>query len=296
MCWSVQKTLEWAAGKLQQSVTGEPPESELWTPKLDAEVLLAHCLDQPREFLLTHPGFLLPEPDLNRFQKMIDRRTKREPVAYITGIKEFWSSPFFVRPGVLIPRPETEILVQGVVDLWKGRSFSRPAILDLGTGSGNIAVALAKEIGDARIVATDVSPVALETAIENARKNHVEDRIQFVQTSLLDGLSSASPPFDFIASNPPYIPDSDREKCPLEVREYEPPMALFVKGTGIYFFHKIIRETPKHLRPNGFLCFEIGFDQKEDVKKLFRNQPEFGEPGCLEDLSGYPRVIFARRI
>lgn len=296
MSWSVQKSLEWAAGKLQQSVMGETPESALWTPRLDAEVLLAHCLSQPREFLLTHPNFILPEPDLNQFQKMINRRIKREPVAYITGVKEFWSSPFFVRPGVLIPRPETEILVQAIVDLWKGQGLSRPAILDLGTGSGNIAVALAQEIADARIVATDVSPIALETAIKNARQNRVEDRIQFLQTSLLGGISSVSSQFDFIVSNPPYIPDSDREKCPPEVREYEPSVALFLKGTGIHFFHKIIQEAPKYFRSNGFLCFEIGFDQKETVEKLFRNHPEFGEPECLEDLSGHPRVIFSRRI
>jgi release factor glutamine methyltransferase len=296
MPWSIRQALDWGVDRLRESVSGSSADSEFLTPTLDAEVLLAHCLNRSREFLLTHPKFPLPEEDRRRFQALIGRRARREPVVYITGIKEFWSLPFLVRPGVLIPRPETEILVQGVFDLCREKGLARPDILDVGTGCGNIAVALAAEMAGARVVATDVSPLALETARENARRNGVIDRVRFVRTSLLDGISPSVPAFDFIVSNPPYVPASDRERLLPEVREYEPGEALFVEGRGILFFQHLIGEGPKYLRPGGFLCFEIGFDQKGEVERLFRDRSEFEAPVFRNDLSGRPRTVFARRI
>lgn len=296
MGFTVRSALTWALDLLKNVSPGPTPGEQIPSyPLLDSEVLLAHILGKTREFLHTHPDHPVSDREMDEFRRAVTRRQKNEPVAYITGVREFWSLPFRVRPGVLIPRPETEILVQAVLDRWKAFGPDDPRILDVGTGSGNIAVSLAVEIPRAKILATDVSPAALGAALQNALAQNLSGRVRFVRASLFDGISPGNSPFDFIVSNPPYVPESEWGLCSPEVREYEPKEALFVPGSGTRFHGELIRGTPSFLRKNGCLFLEIGIGQAEEVAGMFRSRPEFGEPEIRSDYAGIPRVVFAER-
>lgn len=296
MGYTVRSALTWALDALKTIRPGPTPGERIpLAPLLDAEVLLAHCMGKTREFLHTHPAHPLSEGETDEFRRAVTRRQKNEPVAYLTGVREFWSLPFRVRAGVLIPRPETEILVQAVLDRWKTYGPDRPRILDIGTGSGNIAVSLAVEIPRAEVFATDVSPAALDAASQNTLAQNLSGRVRFVRTSLFDGISPGSRPFDFIVSNPPYVPESEWGLCSPEVREYEPREALFVPGSGTGFHERIIREAPPFLRKKGVLFLEIGIGQADEVAWIFRTGPEFGQPETRSDYAGIPRVVFAER-
>lgn len=260
------------------------------TPRLDAEVLLSHFLKIDRLVLITEPQRSLTEDEVRDFIFWVERRTLGEPVAYITGRKEFWSLPFEVNPDVLIPRPETELLVEETIKEAAGSKEIR--ILDLGTGSGAIAVALAHELRNATLVATDISPMALMTAERNARTNGVADRITFLLGDLLSPVVGF---FDIIVSNPPYISEEDFPLLPVGVKGYEPSSALLAGPDGTGVLRRIIEAAPTFLKPGGSLLLEIGARQRDAVALLL-GRAGLIEPVFRRDYAGYWRVALARKV
>lgn len=257
--------------------------------RLDAEMLMAETLRIERSRLLLNRDGALDHATLARFHALVGRRTAGEPVSYITGRREFWSLDFIVTPAVLTPRPETEILVETALKLIAAKPA--PLILDLGTGSGAIAVSLAKEIRSAEISATDISEEALEVARANVRCHNVEDRISFVAGDLFAAVAGMK--FDAIVSNPPYIRRGDIESLPREVRDFEPRVALDGGADGLDFYRRIARETPGYLSADGWIAVEIGAGMAEDVARLFTDAG-FDEVRIEKDLAGLERVLSAR--
>jgi release factor glutamine methyltransferase len=264
----------------------------LASPRLDTEVLLAHVLQTDRLYLFSNPDRRLTEAEAAAFRDLAVRRCQGEPVAYLLGRKEFWSLVLEVNARVLIPRPDTEILVEEVLRVCTACVFENPAILDLGTGSGAIAVALAAELPQARIMATDLSPDAIALARRNARRHGVEQRMMFLAGDLFAPLSGK---FDIIASNPPYISEVDFRRLPTGVRDYEPSMSLLAGPEGMAFHERIIAGSADALKTGGWLCLEIGASQREQVEALLRQRCCFDEICFRRDYAGFDRVAMARR-
>lgn len=256
--------------------------------RLDAELLMRHVLGKDRAWLLTH-GDNEAEPDLwQAYFALLRRRMRGEPIQYITGEAEFYGLPFRVTPDVLIPRPETEHLVERAIQLARESQGAR--IVDVGTGSGAIAVAIAHAMHSQRVTAIDVSKDALRVARENASRNGVD--VRFLQGDLLAPVAGEQ--FDIVVSNPPYVPNTDRALMAVEVREYEPAVALFGGEDGLDVYRRLIPAAHDALVPGGFIALEIGFKQAEAIERLlaasgFRNI-EF-----TPDLQGIPRVACAQR-
>jgi len=261
--------------------------------RLDAEVLLAHCLQCDRMEFLKNPDRLVSEEQFARFQRFLERRLKGEPVAYLTGRKAFWNFILDVNPTVLIPRPDTEIIVEETLSLCRENKSASFRILDIGTGSGAIAIALASELPQAFIVATDISQAALETARKNAAKFDFENRITFRWGNLFEPVEGF---FDIIVSNPPYIALKDYEQLPAGVKDFEPSQALMAGPSGLDFHEKIIRQAPTFLKKNGWLLLEIGAKQESDVRGLLAAEGDFDSVTTRLDYAGLPRVIKARRV
>jgi release factor glutamine methyltransferase len=264
----------------------------LATPRLDAEVLLSRCLKADRLSLYAHPEKILAEKDLHEFHGWVARRQAGEPVAYIIGQKEFWSLPFEVNNNVLIPRPETEILVEAILKVYSGTGCNHLMILEVGTGSGAISVALASELEDARIVATDISREALSVALRNARKNSVEHRISFRWGSLFEPVSEK---FDIIVSNPPYISEEEFDRLPWGVRGFEPKVALLAGMGGTAVHRDIIWQGAFHLKEEGRLFVEIGTDQKDRVQEMLKESSLYNDVAFIRDYAGVDRVFTAIR-
>lgn len=262
-------------------------------PAGDAEVLLCGLLGWDRARLHAHPEGELPAALLPRLEEAASRRERREPLAYITGEKEFWSLPFQVGAGVLVPRPETELLVERAAALL--REAGAPRVLDLGTGCGAIAVALARELPRARVTATDVSEEALRYARRNARRNGVEGRVRFLRADLFAGLRGG-PAFDLILSNPPYVPSPDIERLMPEVSRHEPVGALDGGPDGMRFLRAIVREAPARLRPAGCLLLEMAPDQIPRCAADVRLTRAFREPWVRRGLGGRDRVLEAVKV
>ncbi|MBI4583100.1 MAG: peptide chain release factor N(5)-glutamine methyltransferase [Planctomycetes bacterium] len=268
------------------------------TPRLDAELLLAHAMETTRLELYTGFRKVVEAAERARFRSLVARRSRCEPVAYILGTKEFYSLPLEVNPAVLIPRPETELLVDRVLAEAKkwppAPSGQAPLrILDIGTGSGNIAIALAVQLKEAQITAVDLSPAALEVARRNARRHGVEERIEFVQGDLFP--EPAAPElFRAVVSNPPYVAASEFPRLMRDVRDYEPELALVDKksGSGLGFYHAIASRARQRLASQGFLALEIGDTQAKAVEKLLR-EAAWLRLQITSDYAGIPRVITA---
>lgn len=253
------------------------------SPKLDSEFLLAEALKTPRLNLLLSQGDEVPSPAADCFRALLNRRAGREPLQYILGTESFFGLPFRVSPHVLIPRDDTEALCERALEVLKKDG----AVLDLCTGSGALAVAIAHTRQDARVSACDLSPDALSVARSNAALNGVS--VQFFEGDLFAAVGDQT--FDLIVSNPPYIPDGDIASLQEEVR-FEPRMALAGGGDGLDFYRRIAKEAPLHLNENGWLCLEIGDTQGEDVMALLT--PHFDSVTLHPDLSGHPRVVRGR--
>ena len=262
------------------------------TARLDAEVLLLHCLKTDRLWLYTHQEAMLAEKDLYAFQGWVTRRCAGEPVAYIIGQKEFWSLLFEVNKDVLIPRPETELLVEAIVDAYSSDCGRPLNILEIGTGSGAISVALASELKNAHIVATDISQGALRVAIRNARSNGVDDRISFVWGSLFEPVCGK---FDVIASNPPYIGEDEFELLPLGVRGFEPRIALAAGMEGTQFHRDIIMVGAFFLKQEGRIFLEIGAKQASVITDIMNKSDYYEEIAVISDYAGVERLVTARR-
>lgn len=262
------------------------------SPRLDAEVLLSHFIKTDRINLYAHPEKTLTEEELCQFNSLIARRRAGEPVAYIVGRKEFWSLPFFVSREVLIPRPETEILVEAILREYSSGDCKHLVILEIGTGSGAISVALASELKNARIVATDSSRAALRIAIKNARGNRVEPQISFRWGSLFEPVSEK---FDIIVSNPPYISEDEFESLPQGVREFEPRSALVAGTEGTALHRDIITQGAFYLKERGRLFLEMGAGQKGRIVEMLEGLNLYDDIVFILDYSGVERVFTARR-
>jgi release factor glutamine methyltransferase len=263
------------------------------TARLDAEVLLAHALGRSRTRLLAALRDALPDGVVEVFEPLLARRIRREPVAYITGLQEFWSLDFVVSPDVLIPRPETELMVEIAARWLRERSTARTRVADIGTGSGCIAVALAHEVPGAEVWASDLLPAALAVARINAARLGVADRIRFVAGDLLAPLTDAAP-FDLICSNPPYVATADAGALQPEL-SYEPATALFADDEGLAVIRRLLVNAPALLARAGALLIEIGCGQADAVRALAADAG-FGRVEISADCAGIPRVLVASEV
>jgi release factor glutamine methyltransferase len=242
-----------------------------------------------RAYLHAHPEHELTADERGRYQHALTERASGIPTQYITGHQEFWGMDFIVAPAVLIPRPETEHLIETVLPL--ARKIEHPQIADVGTGSGCIALTLAKELSGAEIHAIDISPAALEVAQVNAVRLQLQNRVQFHEADLLNGFESAS--FDFVVSNPPYVGRSEEDQVQLEVRKFEPPQAVFAGETGIETIAKLVPQAWTVLKTGGWLAMEIS---GTIVKLVEAELKGWGDVSIIKDLQQIPRVAVARKV
>lgn len=262
------------------------------SPRLDAEVLLAHVLNCRRLSLYIDAEKILSLEKILRFDELITCRLKKIPVAYLTGTREFMGLSFAVNEHVLIPRPDTEILTEGVGEFLRGLGKA-VTFVDLGTGSGAICISILKFVKAARAAAVDISAEALTVAKFNAQKFHVDDRLEFFQGDMFAPLAGKI--FNAIVSNPPYIPTGELETLQAEVTR-EPRLALDGGADGLNFYRRIITDAPKFLVAGGLLAFEVGINQADAVKNLLVDNGCFDEPETWRDLSNVERVVTAQRL
>jgi len=254
----------------------------------DADVLLMHTRKKSRAWLMAHGDELLSDELFLSYTELLERRRRGEPIQYITGETEFYGLPFRVTPEVLIPRPETEHLVEKVIEL--AARFEQPRIVDVGTGSGAIAVALVHKLQQASITAIDLSRSALAIARENAKRNEVD--LRFLDGDLLAPVAGEC--FEIVVSNPPYVPSGDRATLSVEVREYEPALALFAGDDGLDVYCRLIPAAFGALVPGGYVALEIGYGQSKAITELLA-KAGFEQIEFVPDLQGIPRVASARR-
>lgn len=266
---------------------------KLASPRLDAEVLLARYLHVDRVALYKDPDRMLTSEETAGFQAWIDRRRAGEPVAYITGRKEFWSLDLDINKEVLIPRPDTEILVEEILKEYAVSDTRNLRLLDVGCGSGAIVIALATELKNALFEACDISETAVALALRNARNCDVDHRIAFRVGDLFAPLSGL---FDGIVSNPPYIDEGLYQTLSREVKDFEPPTALLGGPDGLIFHRRLIREGKAYLKEGGRLYMEMGAGQADKVAAFIRNEPGYGDIVIRQDYGGIERCISARRI
>jgi release factor glutamine methyltransferase len=260
----------------------------------EAGSLLSHVTGHDRTHVITHADEGLTPGQLSALRAAVSRRAAGEPLQYITGRQEFYGLEFEVTSDVLIPRPETELLVEAALELLKGAAS--PLVCDVGTGSGCIAVALLHERGDARCLALDISPEALRVAGRNAERHGVGDRMLRLASDCLEALGAeeyADLRFDLVASNPPYVAEADVVSLQREVRDHEPRVALTPGGDGLSVIRRLLSEAPRRLKPGGHLLLEIGFDQHEQVAALI-NPRTWRLLEIHKDLQGIPRIVALR--
>jgi release factor glutamine methyltransferase len=282
--WTIRALLAWTADFLRSKGNDDA--------KREAEILLAHVLGCDRIHLFTRYEEQPAEAERTKFRELIQRRVAGWPVAYLVGSRGFYLLDFEVNPAVLIPRPDTEVLV--LEALKRLKPLGAPEVLDLGTGSGCIAISLAHQKKDARVTATDVSPDALDVARRNAAKTKVADRIAFLQGDLFAPLPPGSQ-FDLIASNPPYVAQGEFPSLAPDVRDHEPRLALDGGPDGLAFYRRIAKDAPALLKPGGSLLLEVGYTQDEAVRGLLAERPELEVGPTLKDTGGHPRVVTARK-
>jgi release factor glutamine methyltransferase len=258
---------------------------------LDARLLAQHVLGWSAERFLTDGHAQAPDGFVPHYQTLVERRVTREPLAYIVGAREFWGLELEVTPDVLIPRPATELIVEAVLELYRDRN-ARLRVADVCTGCGCVAVAIAHERPAARIVATDISPEALEVARRNAGRHGVDDRVSFRHGDLLSGFEGE---FDAIVANPPYVLDGAREALQPEVRDFEPAVALFGGREGLDLVTRLVADAPKHLSPGGHLIFEFGLGQDVEIEELLGGSAALELVELRRDLQGIARTAVARR-
>jgi release factor glutamine methyltransferase len=277
---------EWLRQGEAQLSQGPHPERA----RRDAETLLLHVVRIERASMLARWNEKLDAGEAAHFQVLLDRRLAGEPLQYITGNTEFYGLPFRVAPGVLIPRPETEHLVEKVLSL--AANFPTPRIIDVGTGSGVLAIVLARHLPHAQIAATDLSSSALAIARENASRNGVFHRIRFLEGDLVAPVHRET--FEIVVSNPPYIPEIDRPTLAVEVRDHEPALALFAGIDGLDIYRRLIPASFGALIPGGFLALEIGYGQSTAIQSLLRGAG-FHQVEFFPDLQNIPRIACAQR-
>ena len=257
------------------------------SPKLKARLLLQYILDKPRQYIIVYDNKEIDKQQQWQYFVNIEKLTKGVPLQHITHRQEFMKMDFFVDENVLIPRPDTEILVEEVIKI--ARKYNSPRILDLCTGSGAIAISLKKFVPNADITAVDISEKALEIAQRNAKK--LETKINFLKSDLFDKLDNKK--FDIIVSNPPYIRKDEIKKLSEEVQK-EPKIALDGGEDGLDFYRIITEQAINYLKTGSFLCFEIGYNQKNDVIKIIEDEQNYKNTYCKKDLYGNDRIIITQ--
>ena len=288
-----------------KKATTELNEKNIESANLKARMLIEYVLYKPRQYIVANDMEELTIEQKNRYFELVEKLKMNIPLEHIINKKEFMGLNFFVNENVLIPRQDTEVLVEEVINIVnkldlnkedKSTCLQKIKILDLCTGSGAIAISLAKYIENALVVATDISERALEVAIRNAKENNME--VIFIKSDLFEKFekdeTSAKDKFDVIVSNPPYIKKEVIEKLDEQVKK-EPIIALDGGAEGLDFYKKIVKEAHKYLNENGFLCLEIGYDQKEEVTNLIKNEKIYKDIYCIKDLNGNDRVIVAKK-
>ena len=282
--WTIIKLLQWAASYLKTH--------DIDSPRATGEILLAHALKCERIALYLNYDQPLIGDELQVFKTLIQRRIRREPVAYILGVKEFWSLDFEVTRDVLIPRPETECLVETALDTLSRLAPSQSwRILDIGTGSGAIIIALAVQQPRHTYFASDRSIPAVRVARRNAKRHNLDGLIHFFNADWLKALNPNPSAFDMIISNPPYIPSGVIDGLQPEIHSYEPTAALDGSGDGLKCFKEIIAAAHRYLEPDGVLLLEIGYDQRDDVRRLVDDSGHYKDFKCTNDYSGHNRVV-----
>ena len=281
-------------------------EASVPSHTLAAELLLMHALGRDRTWLYTHPEAVLEPAGSEKYFALIARRAAGEPTQYLTGKQEFWGLEFEVMPAVLIPRPETEHVMEVAlarlgprglkIHMDTGLSRERLRVADVGTGSGCLAISLAYELPHAEVFATDISAPALEVARRNATRHALADRIHFLQSDLLEALRRDSHSFDLIVSNPPYVGRDEAAELQREVRDHEPDAALFAGPTGVEIYARLIEEAGELLRPGGMLVLELGYNSAEHVRAILAEQKCWANVSFTNDLAGISRVAAADHI
>ena len=288
--WTVRRLLEWTSGFFTRK--------NVDAPRLSAELLLAHVLNVPRIKLYTDYERVLAERDLAAFRALVQRAGEQEPIGYLTGKAHFFNLEFEVGPGVLIPRPDTETLVENVLQLARNTpGFEAPRVLDLCTGSGCIAAAIAQRLKNASITAIDKSEKAVAIARRNVERLGLNDRIAVAQGDLYEPLSRMIDvaPFNLIVSNPPYVPTSHMERLDRNVRDYEPPEALDGGIDGLVLHRRILEGATDRLLPGGRIYLEIGWEQGTASREAASIYADFDDVRVLKDYAGHDRVLTARR-
>jgi release factor glutamine methyltransferase len=268
-------------------------ENDVPSPRLNAELLLLFVLSRERAYLYAHPERELTPDEQSNFDEVVRERARGCPTQYITGHQEFWGLDLLVSPAVLIPRPETEHVVETVLELVKEYRFDGPGrlkLVDVGTGSGCIALAMASELPHAEIHACDISEEALEIARVNAARLALGGKVLFRKSDLLSVYAGEH--FDFVISNPPYVGECDADKVQKQVREFEPRVAVFSGREGMEIYRRLVPQAHKHLRPGGWLVAEIGYSEEDNVRNLLAG---WAEIQVTPDLQGIPRVVAARK-
>jgi release factor glutamine methyltransferase len=284
--FSIARAIVEAAQILRQAGV---PES-----RREAASLLEHVTGHDRTFMITHAETALASSDVRSLRNLVERRAAGEPLQYITGHQEFYGLDFEVTPDVLIPRPETELLVETALELLD--KTTQPArICDVGTGSGCVSVAILHERPTVQAIGLDISVPALRVAARNAARNNVRERLVLVASDCFNAIDSRSTRFSMIVSNPPYITEDAFTHLQREVREHEPRMALTPEGDGLRIIRRLITDAPRFLDTGGYLLMEIGFDQHEAVRDLI-NRQSWELLDIHKDLQGIPRIVVLRKI
>lgn len=277
--WTVKELLEWTSNYFK--------EKNIKEARLEAEILLARVLGKDRVYLYSNYDAPVNQDERSIFREFIKRRARKEPLAYITGAKEFMSLEFKVNPNVLIPRPESEIIVEKAIDLFKDQPCT---ICDIGTGSGALAISMAHYLPLARVFATDISKQALETARENAASLQVG--VEFLEGDLLSPFLDKEHYFDLIVANLPYISQEEYHTLDSGVKNYEPQLALLAPGDGLDIYRHLLPQTFDLLKEGAYLFLEIGCQQGEKAIQMMNS---FEEVQIVKDLAGYDRVVMARK-
>jgi release factor glutamine methyltransferase len=291
MANTISNILKWAIATLK--------EAGIDSPGINADTLLSFVLSCDRTRLYTNPDEIISDADINWYKELINERIRHVPLQYITRHVEFMSLDFFVNEHVLIPRPETEILVETVLENAHDKQYSnrKITIMDIGTGSGNIAVSLAKNLSNVEIYASDISQEALEIAKENVQRHKVVDKVHLLHGDLSGAFISHIDQgnVDFIVSNPPYVSESEWKNLEPELKDHEPREALVAGEDGLCFYRRIIRDASDWLIPDGYLVIEIGETQADTIIMLMESEGHYGDIEIIKDLQGKERIISARR-
>lgn len=264
------------------------------TPRLDVEILLEKALGNVDSlYIRLNLNKELTQEQEDLFNIFIQDRLKGRPVAYIVGNREFMGLDFYVQEGVLIPRPDTEPLVEELIELC--REKENLSILDIGTGSGAITISLAKYLNTSKVKSFDISDIALEVGKKNAISNKVDDRVEFIKSDLFSSIENENIQFDVIVSNPPYIPKKDIETLHIQVKDYEPYTALEGGEDGLDFYRSITEQSRMYLKENGILAYEVGHDQAQDVSEIMKSNG-YTKIYTKKDLQGIDRVVIGYKL